>query len=156
MAEVSVRELIADDVPDCERILYALPDWFGLEESNRAYVEALRRFPGAVAEIDGRIVGFIALEEHDPRSVEIHVIAVEHALHGQGAGSALSDGAEARCRARGVHWFHVKTRGPATPDPDYEKTRHFYLGRGFEPLFETLELWGEENAALIMVKTLGP
>lgn len=154
MADLSIRALEPGDIPECARILNALPDWFGLEESNRAYVDALSRLPGAVAEVDGAIVGFAALEEHDPHSVELHVIAVEQERHRQGAGTALVDWAEAWCRERGVHWFHVKTRGPATPDPDYERTRLFYLARGFEPLFETLDLWGPENAALIMVKRL--
>jgi GNAT superfamily N-acetyltransferase len=149
-----VRELEPADIPECERVLYGLPDWFGLPESNRAYIEALSRFPGAVAEIDGRIVGFVALEEHDPRSVELHVIAVQQDRHRQGTGTALVEWAEDWCRGRGVRWFHVKTRGPSTPDPEYERTRYFYLARGFEPLFETLELWGPENAALIMVMRL--
>lgn len=154
MADVSVRELRAADIPECERILYGLTDWFGLEASNRAYVESLARLPAAVAEIEDAIVGFAALEPHDARSVELHVIAVEQARHRQGAGAALVDWAEAWCRERSVRWFHVKTRGPATPDEGYERTRHFYLARGFEPLFETLDLWGPEDAALIMVKRL--
>ncbi len=154
MAELSVRELRAADISECERVLYGLPGWFGLEASNRAYIESLSRLPGAVAELDGQVVGFAALEEHDARSVELHVIAVQRDRHGQGAGSALVDWAETWCRARGVRWFHVKTRGPSTPDQGYERTRQFYLARGFEPLFETLELWGPENAALILVKRL--
>jgi hypothetical protein len=39
-------------------------------------------------------------------------------------------------------------------DPEYEQTRRFYLALGFAPLFESLELWGPENAALILVKHL--
>jgi hypothetical protein len=35
---VQIRSLAAADIPACERILRSLPDWFGLEESNRAYV----------------------------------------------------------------------------------------------------------------------
>jgi GNAT superfamily N-acetyltransferase len=154
MTGVAVRALEPADIPECRRILYGLPDWFGLEESNRAYVESLSRFPAAVAEVDGAIVGFAALEEHDPNSVELHVIAVEQDRHRQGAGTALVDWAEEWCRDHGVRWFHVKTRGPATPDPGYERTRQFYLSMGFEPLFETLELWGRADAALIMVKRL--
>lgn len=53
-----------------------------------------------------------------------------------------------------VECERVKTRRPSTPDEVYERTRHFYLARGFEPLFETLELWGPEDAALILVKRL--
>jgi len=148
---VSLRRLETPDVPACERILRALPDWFGIEESNRAYVESLRRLPGAVAEIDGEIAGFVALEEHDPKSLEIHVMGVEASRHRRGIGRELVRWARDFAAARGAHWLHVKTRGPATPDPDYEKTRAFYLAQGFEPLFESLTLWGPENAALVLV-----
>jgi GNAT superfamily N-acetyltransferase len=132
-------------------VLRALPDWFGIEESNRAYVESLRRLPGAVAELGGEIVGFVALEEHDPKSLEIHVMGVEPGRHRRGVGRELVRWARELAAERGAHWLHVKTRGPATPDPGYEKTREFYLAQGFEPLFESLALWGPENSALILV-----
>ncbi len=153
---VSVRELQPADVPECARILADLPGWFGVEASNRAYVESLGRLPAAVAEADGRIVGFAALELHNPVSAEIHVMAVERALHRRGAGTALLRWARQAARDRGAHWLHVKTRGPSTPDPEYERTRAFYLAQGFEPLFESSTLWGPENAALILVSSLEP
>jgi GNAT superfamily N-acetyltransferase len=105
-----------------------------------------------VAEHDGQIAGFLGLEQHNERSAEIHVMAVRPELHRRGVGTELVAFAERWCRERGVRWLHVKTRGPSTPDPDYERTRRFYLSSGFEPLFESLTLWGPENAALILVK----
>lgn len=151
----AIRELLADDIPACEAVLRSVPEWFGIEEANRAYIASLRRLPGAVAEeVGGGVVGFIALEEHGPGSVEIHVLAVHRERHRRGIGTALVAWAEDRCRRRGVRWLHVKTRGPSTPDANYERTRRFYLARGFEPLFETSGLWGPTNAALILVKRL--
>jgi ribosomal protein S18 acetylase RimI-like enzyme len=152
----ALRRLETRDVPACERILRALPDWFGIEESNRAYVESLRRLAGAVAESDGEIVGFVALEEHDPKSLEIHVMGVDPGRHRRGIGRELVRWSRDFAAAHGAHWLHVKTRGPATPDPDYDKTRRFYLAQGFEPLFESLTLWGPENSALILVMRLDP
>ncbi|MBW2282185.1 MAG: GNAT family N-acetyltransferase [Deltaproteobacteria bacterium] len=149
-----VRELRAEDVAACESLLAGLPDWFGLEETNREYIGGLLARPSAVAEADGAIAGFLSIEQHNPRSAEVHVMAVDAALHRTGVGSALLAWAERWCRENGVPWLHVKTRGPSTPDPGYEKTRHFYLASGFEPLFETRDLWGPEDAALILVKTL--
>jgi len=151
---VTVRELQMDDIGTCSRILHSLPDWFGLEESNRAYVESLRTSPGAVAVVDGKIVGFIALTKHTERSYEINVMAVSRERHRQGIGSCLIRWAEQWCRSRSVPWLHVKTRGPSTPDPEYDRTRQFYLAQGYEPLFESLTLWGPENAALVPVKHL--
>lgn len=151
----AIRELLADDIPACEAVLRSVPEWFGIEEANRAYIASLRRLPGAVAEeVGGGVVGFIALEEHGPGSVEIHVLAVQRDRHRTGIGTALVTWAEDWSRRRSARWLHVKTRGPSTPDANYELTRRFYLARGFEPLFETTELWGPTNAALILVKRL--
>ena len=35
-----VRALLPEDIRGCAEILYALPEWFGLEAANRAYVES--------------------------------------------------------------------------------------------------------------------
>jgi GNAT superfamily N-acetyltransferase len=153
--KMQIRELTLSDIHDCKKILYGLPKWFGMEESNRAYIESLRTLPGAVALVNGRIIGFIALFEHTPESYEIHVMAVDETFHRQGTGRALIQWAESWCREKDIPWLHVKTRGPLTPDPYYERTRLFYLGRGFQPLFESLTLWGPENSALVMVKKIG-
>jgi GNAT superfamily N-acetyltransferase len=150
-----IRDIDATDIPACAEILAALPDWFGLEESNRRYIENLSRLPAAVALVSGEVVGFVSLERHNPHSVEIEAMAVEPGLHREGVGGALIVWAEGWCAEKGVRWLHVKTRGPATPDPGYERTRAFYLAAGFDPLFETLELWGPEDAALVLVKRVG-
>lgn len=147
----ALRRLEIRDVPACERVLRALPGWFGLEESNRAYVESLRNLPGAVVEAGGEIVGFVALEAHNSKSLEIHVMGVEPGRHRRGIGRELVRWSREFATARGAHWLHVKTRGPLTPDPDYEKTRKFYLAQGFEPLFESLAMWGPENSTLVLV-----
>src|SRR5262245_9082678 len=118
-----VRALQPEDVTRCAEILYALPEWFGLEAANRAYVESLRVLPGAVAIREDKVAGFVALFEHDPRSFELHVLAVAREQHRRGIGTALVRAAEQLARRRGARWLHVKTRGPATPDPDYESTR---------------------------------
>jgi GNAT superfamily N-acetyltransferase len=151
---LSVRDPRSEDIADCSRILYALPDWFGIEESNRAYIDSLHTSPGAVATDDGDIVGFIALVQHTDASYEINVMAVAKERHRQGIGSALINWAETWCRDRSIAWLHVKTRGPSTPDPGYDRTRRFYIAQGYAPLFESLTLWGPENAALVLVKHL--
>jgi GNAT superfamily N-acetyltransferase len=153
--EIPVRELQPDDIAACERILNALPDWFGLEASNRAYIDSLATSPAAVATDGDVIVGFIALIRHFDASFEINVMAVPEDRHRQGIGSALIGWAESWCRARSIPWLHVKTRGPATPDPGYDRTRRFYVAMGYAPLFESLTLWGAQDAALVLVKHLG-
>lgn len=140
----------------CERILKALPEWFGVPASNEAYVRSLARLTTFVARLRGEVVGFVAIERHFPVSAENHVIAVEPAHHRHGIGRALLVHAECWLREEGVEWLHVKTLGPSDPYPPYARTRAFHAALGFQPLFETTALWGPENPALVMVKRLEP
>ena len=149
-----IRSLEPDDVDACAAILARLPQWFGIEAANTAYIESLHRLPGFVAVDDRTLTGFLALEQHTSRSAEITVMGVDPAWHRRGTGRALVTAAEDWCRARGVRWLHVKTRGPSTYDEDYERTRRFYLAVGFDALYESRTEWGPENAALVLVKFL--
>ncbi len=155
-ANVDVEDFDEANRVQCAEILAKLPEWFGIEEANLAYIESLGRLPTAVARADGQIVGFIALEVSNSKSVEIHVMATDRALHNQGVGSLLFAWARDYCIARRVQWLHVKTRGPSTPDPFYERTRAFYFAKGFDALFESLTLWGPADAALILVQKIEP
>jgi GNAT superfamily N-acetyltransferase len=144
------------DIDACEAVLARVPEWFGIEESNRAYIESLRRLPAFVA-IDnaGTVVGVAAVERFASEpAAELIVMAVDPSLHRHGYGRALVAAVERWCRDNDVEWLHVKTRGPSTYDDNYEKTRRFYRAVGFVPIFESLTEWGPENAALIQVKHL--
>jgi GNAT superfamily N-acetyltransferase len=152
--KVSIRGFVEQDRELCKQVLAELRDWFGIKSSNEAYISILGSVPTAVAVVDDEIIGFAALEQHNKDSIELHVIAVKKAYHNRGIGTKLINWAESWCRVKGVSWFHVKTRGPSTPDPGYEKTRKFYEAKEFVPLFESLVIWGPENAALVMVKKL--
>ena len=132
--DVVVRELQPEDVPTCERILLALPEWFGLPEANIAFIESLRRLPAFVAVVETEIVGFLALEIPNAVSAEIRIVAVTPALHRHGVGHALLSRAREWCTEKRVRWLHVKTRGPSTPDPYCERTRLFFVAQGFDPL----------------------
>ena len=151
---VVIRPFDDKDHDACSVLLNNLNEWFGIPEANASYINSLGRLASAVAQIDGSISGFAAVEFHNSLSAELNVIAVDRDQHHHGIGSQLLKWAEDYCHARGAVWFHVKTRGPSTPDADYEKTRNFYLSRGFAELFESLDLWGPQDAALIMVKKL--
>jgi len=152
--EIIIRDFAERDREFCKKVLDGLGDWFGIKSSNEAYISILGTIPTAVAVIDGTIAGFAALEQHNNDSIELHVLAVEKKYHNSGIGTELIKWSESWCRSRGASWFHVKTLGSSTPDPGYERTRKFYEAKGFVSLFESLTLWGPENAALIMVKKL--
>ncbi len=159
--DVASARLAVDVVPfrdehlaDCEAILAALPDWFGIPESNRGFIRGLSELPAFVALQDGAVVGFASLRLHTERSAELEVLAVRPEIHRRGAGSALVASCEAWLRRRGVTLLHVKTLAPSHPDPFYARTRAFYLAHDFQPLFESDAFSGAENPLLVLVKSL--
>jgi GNAT superfamily N-acetyltransferase len=151
-----IRPPRADDRNACAALLAGLPEWFGIPESNAAYVRSLETLPAFVAVDDETeaLQGFVALQPHGHRSAEILVMAVDREMHHQGLGRALIGAAERWCAEHDVGWLHVKTRGPSTYDEAYERTRRFYRGMGFEVLYESLTEWGPEDAALVLVEHL--
>jgi GNAT superfamily N-acetyltransferase len=133
----------------CASILGALPDWFGLEEANAAYIRD-------VADLPTFRIGdeaFLSVKIHTPQAAEVYVMGVRPERHAQGLGTALLTAAEAYLRAQGVEYLQVKTLGPSFPDEGYARTRSFYVARGFVPLEELHDLW-DENPCLLLVKRI--
>jgi len=137
-----------------EAVLRDLPDWFGIEEATRRYIEDSAALPMFAVEPD---LGFVCLKQHTSHAAEIYVMGVKRETHRRGIGRALVDEAELWCRARGIHYLQVKTLGPSRPDPGgYDVTRSFYEAVGFVALEELHGLWDEENPTLILIKDVGP
>jgi len=137
-----------------EAVLRDLPDWFGIEESTRRYIEDAAMLPSFAVEPDA---GFLCVKQHTPRAAELYVMGVRREQHRRGIGRALVAEAERWCRARGIRYLQVKTLGPSRPDPGgYDLTRAFYEAVGFVALEELHGLWDEENPTLILVKDVRP
>ncbi len=142
--------------PICAGVLAALPTWFGFPDSVAAYVAAAETQPTVVAALDGRDSGILTLSVHSPYAAEIVVMGVLPEHHRTGVGRALLGGAEIWLAARDIEFLQVKTLSPRLDDPGYAATRAFYFGCGFRPLEEMPELWGPEQPALQMIKTVPP
>ena len=140
------------------RLLTALPTWFGIPESNAAYIQAGHELPTYLARPAGdpsaAPAGVLLAQRHFPEAAEIHLLAVDPRQHRAGAGRALVRALEADLVADGCRLLQVKTLGPTHPDPGYALTRRFYAAVGFRPLEELLEFWDRGNPCLIMVKAL--
>jgi GNAT superfamily N-acetyltransferase len=145
----------SDPVPhDVDRLLRALPEWFGIETSIAGYVRSAAELPTYCAWQASEVVGVLMTKRHFPTSAEIHLMAVHPSLHRRGIGRRLLQAAEDGLREEGVAWVQVKTLGPSYPDVEYARTRDFYLSCGFDPLEEIHELW-DDNPCLMMIKSLG-
>jgi ribosomal protein S18 acetylase RimI-like enzyme len=141
-----------------ERLLRALPDWFGIEEAIVSYVADAARMDcwlargGADDAAD--VVGALLAVRHFPVAAEVHLMAVAPSWRRRGVGRALLDAVEAELVADGVRLLQVKTLSPSRPNEAYAQTRAFYARMGFLPLEELPELWGPANPCLVMVKAL--
>jgi GNAT superfamily N-acetyltransferase len=160
----AVQVVASPPVPDdVERLLAALPDWFGIPESTAEYVEAARRMPTLVARpadppsctgVDASVVGILLLDQHVVETVEIHLMAVDPAWHRRGVGRALVESAAATARASGARLLEVKALGPSTDHEPYHRTREFYAALGFLPVEELHGLWNDGNSCLLLVRPL--
>jgi N-acetylglutamate synthase-like GNAT family acetyltransferase len=145
----------SDPVPqDVDRLLRALPEWFGIETAIVDYIRSADELPTYCARRAEDVVGVLLVKQHFPQSAEIRLIAVQPDLHGRGIGRRLLQGAETDLRKTRVRWLQVKTLGPSYSDVMYARTRKFYLACGFDPLEEIHGLW-EGNPCLLMIKALG-
>lgn len=139
----------------CRSILDALPHWFGIPASVADYVAVADRSPSVIATA-ARDIGIATLVSHGPYAAEVYVMGVLPEYQRHGVGRAMLQAAETWLARSGVEYLQVKTLSPSKPDEGYEKTRAFYLAYGFRPLHEFPLLWGADNPALQMVKTVPP
>ena len=154
-----------------ERILRALPSWFGIESALVEYARAADQLPTLVAVLPGPscdpeerpgsqqvrpdpVAGFVTLKETSEDALELHVMGVLPAWRRRGAGRALVKRAASYARAEGYSLLHVKTLAPSHPDPGYAATRAFYAAAGFRPLEVIAEVWGPDDPCLLMVRPL--
>jgi GNAT superfamily N-acetyltransferase len=153
MSELVIREATGDVGALAERILRALPDWFGIEESLLEYVADARVMPTWEALLDGESVGFVTVKRHVPGSWEVHCLAVLRPTHGRGVGRALVARVEDEARRAGQRMIHVKTMGPSRPNAEYAATLRFYEAIGFVALEERMDIWGK-TPCLFLAKAL--
>jgi GNAT superfamily N-acetyltransferase len=135
-------------------LLAGLPEWFGIESSVRAYVEAARALPGAAAVAGDEVVGVCVIRHHTDVAAEIEVLAVRRDLHRHGIGRQLLARVEDDLRGDGIKLLQVKTFGPSGESKEYERTRAFYRACGYLPLEERTDIWAPGNPCLFTVKPL--
>ena len=105
------------------------PDW--REDQQRAVEDVCtaQRKRVWIAEVDGTVAGFVAIELHHPeRSMgEISMLAVDSDYQGGGIGTALTEFALERLEEAGMKVAMVETGG----DPGHAAARRTYEKAGF-------------------------
>ncbi|MBN1875485.1 MAG: GNAT family N-acetyltransferase [Anaerolineae bacterium] len=108
------------------------PDW---QKSQREGVEKVCKdgadTPVWVAEVEKRVVGFVAYKLHDQdKTGEIHLLAVHPDYQNQGIGTALNNFALQKMRESGMRMAVVGTGG----DPSHAPARRSYEKAGYTAL----------------------
>ena len=137
-----------------EKILRALPEWFGQEDSTLQYIKDADTMPSMLAKDGDDVIGFITLHYRFPESVEMHCLGVLPKYHRLGVGRQLVTAVENHLKKDNIQFLQVKTVSEGRDCEAYAKTRKFYLGVGFTPLEVFPTLWDEANPCLLLVKSL--
>lgn len=138
----------------CELVLRNLPQWFGIEESIKEYVNGVKDEIFLSAYVGDIPIGFLSIKDHNKFTSEIYVLGILKEFHGKGIGKKLIKAAEDILVKQDKKFLTVKTLGDSHPDENYKKTKKFYSAMGFYPLEEFTEIWDKGNPCLFMVKTL--
>lgn len=153
---VSVMQLThpSEKAQVARTILAALPAWFGIPEATERYIQESTTQPFFVAMDGAQPVGFLCLKETSPDTVELAVMGVYPARHGQGVGTALFERAKRYAQANGYAYMQVKTVAEGHYE-EYDRTNRFYRHVGFKALEVFPTLWDEWNPCLVYVMKIG-
>ena len=152
-----IRPLAPADAQGCDAVVLTLPYHFGHEGGRAECARAVRSQSGLVAVEDDKVVGFLTLKRHGPRSAEITWMAVRADRRRSGIGRGLVDRTVADLTTGGVEVLSVLTLAASVAEErdsdNYADTRAFYEALGFVPLRELL-LDGWDDPAVILARTL--
>jgi len=135
------------------KVLEALRDWFGIDESREQYIAESANQIFVAAKEDDEYVGFLCLKETGRETVELAVMGVLREYHRSGIGKSLFDAARAIAQEEGYLFMQVKTVKMGVYE-DYDITNRFYQACGFKEFEVMPELWDKENPCQIYVMYL--
>ena len=138
----------------CEDVLRDLPEWFGIEESTKHYIDEVAKYPFIAVYIGNRAIGFYSLREENKDTLDMYVLGLKKKYHNKGIGMKLQDYVNNYAREMGYQYVMVLTLSASHKDKGYSLTRDFYHKCGFIDIYESNKIWDENNPTQIMVKRL--
>jgi len=149
---ITIQSPIKNCGKSCEKILRALPEWFGIENSLIQYAKDADVMPTMLVKDNNNDVGFLTINKHFPESAEIHCMGILPRYHRKGIGKLLIKKLENYLVKEGVKILQVKTVSAGRDCSAYAKTRAFYKAVGFIQLEVFPDLWDKANPCLLLVK----
>ncbi len=135
------------------KVLEALRDWFGIDESREQYIAESANEIFVAAREGNEYVGFLCLKETGRETVELAVMGVLREHHRSGIGKSLFEAAKAIALDKGYLFMQVKTVKMGVYE-DYDITNRFYQSCGFREFEVIPGLWDEANPCQIYVMYL--
>jgi ribosomal protein S18 acetylase RimI-like enzyme len=135
-----------------EEILSDLPEWFGLPESTRDYIEQSKELTLFAAKNRNNIIGFITLKETSEDVCEVHCMGIKKDDHRKGVGTKLHNAFENFAKEK-YEFIQVKTVDEGHYK-EYDQTVAFYKSMGFKKMEVFPTLWDEWNPCLILIKKI--
>ncbi|MCR5649880.1 MAG: GNAT family N-acetyltransferase, partial [Lachnospiraceae bacterium] len=111
------------------KVLEALTDWFGIEESREQYISECADWTFFAAKKEEEAVGFLCLKETGKATVELAVMGVLKDHHRNGIGRQLVERAKKAAGSQGYEFMQVKTVKMGVYE-DYDRTNLFYISCG--------------------------
>jgi ribosomal protein S18 acetylase RimI-like enzyme len=146
--------MTGDDFDAAMAVALSLPEWFN-DVGIKEITEALSHQAGAVAAVDGDVVGWVTWCSHEGVG-EIAWIAVSPGHHRQGIGALLLGFAENRLRSSGLTEVTVETLGDSVDYEPFERTRAFYRATGYRDFKRVMTDNPGIPESLTLRKTLSP
>lgn len=148
---ISIVEISSDDAANlCQKIIGALPQYFGLPEANARYIEGVKFNHNFAAKIDDRFCGMISLQYNQDGNCNIFWLGISPDTHGIGVGTKLINHIEKVSIKKGIKTLTVETLSPDELDENY--SYNFYKKVGFRELFR-LKPDGYNHEMVYMVKS---
>ena len=136
----------------CQTVLNDLPEWFGIPSAVADYVKGVADKPFLAAYRGTEAVGFYALREENPHTLDMYVLGVKKAYRNQGLGSHMQNMVNQYAREKGYMYLVVLTLAAKAESEAYAQTRPFYEREGFFPVYQSDSIWDENNPAQIYLR----
>ena len=135
-------------------ILTQLPEWFGLPDSTKEYIQNSKDMPFWACFEEDKPIGFVVLKETSEFTAEIYVMGVLKEYHRNGIGRLLYETFEQYAKEQGYQFVQVKTVKKGRYK-EYDITNAFYEKLGFKEFECFPTLWDEWNPCQVYVKYIG-
>jgi GNAT superfamily N-acetyltransferase len=136
------------------KVLRDLPEWFGIEESTKEYIDKVIEYPFISAFINDNAVGFYSLREENIDILDMYVLGVLKEYHNKGVGTELQEYANSYAKINNYKHMMVITLAEKANNYEYSLTRKFYLKMGFTDFYQNEKIFDSYNPAQILIKSV--